>query len=144
MEQPSAQRRLAAFPVGHFRRRTPRRKIATMLDVIIREHDGKPDRELLHTILVEFYFLNNKIDKFMSEITDKIAAISATVDGIATDVASIGTEITDLKNQVANGQDATATVAALDGLATKVNAAKAALDALVPATAPAGDAQSAA
>ena len=80
----------------------------------------------------------------MSEITDKIAAISATVDGIATDVASIGTEITDLKNQVANGQDATATVAALDGLATKVNAAKAALDALVPATAPAGDAQSAA
>ena len=69
----------------------------------------------------------------MSEITDKIAAIAATVDGIATDVAGIGTEITDLKNQVANGQDTATTVAALDALAAKASAAKAALDGLLPA-----------
>lgn len=106
-----------------------------MLDIIIEKHGSKTDRELGLAVLYELFLLNQKIDSFMSQTTDLLQKISDDVTGISDDVASIGQEITDLKAQVAAGQDSQATIDALTALEQKTSAAKTALDALVPAPA---------
>jgi hypothetical protein len=99
---PSTQRRLAAFPLGHFGRRTPRRKIATMLDVIKRRHAETPDRELFYLILVEFELLNNKIDHFMSNTSQALTDLGAKFQKAYAEVTAKIQALTDAVN---NNQD---------------------------------------
>lgn len=93
------------------------------------EHAHRIDRELFYMILENQFLIFQKLQSFMSQTTDLLAKLGEDIAGIAADVATIGQEITDLKNKT----DDPATVAALTDLEAKASAAKTALDALVPA-----------
>lgn len=99
------------------------------------EHAHRIDRELLYMILENQFFIFQKHESFMSQTTGLLQQISDNVTGISTDIGGVAQEITDLKNQVAAGQDSADTIAKLTDLATRSSSAKAALDALVPAPA---------
>lgn len=119
-----------------------------MLDIIIKENLGKPDRDLLHQILANQHYIISKFS-IMSTQDDKIkqdiaavlvafTAIGADLSTIADDQTKMVTLIANLKNQEATGQDQSATVTALDdlvtksqGIADKTKAAAAAIESIV-------------
>ena len=106
-----------------------------MFNFFKNQHAHLSDRDLLITVLVNQFSIIQKLESFMSQTTDLIAKLGEDIAGIAADVATIGQEITDLKNKT----DDPATVSALTDLEGKAAATKAALDSLIPAPATGGD-----
>lgn len=70
-----------------------------MLDIIIQEHAGKSDRDLLHIVLLEFHYLNKKIDKIMGQFED----FSAALDKLDTDISGVAAELAAIGSQTPTG-----------------------------------------
>lgn len=99
------------------------------IEQIIEAFEGKTDRHLLHQVLLEFHFLNIKIDKIMSEqdsINADVAAIKAVFDKIGADLTTINAGIAALQAQIASG--ATVDTTALDALVAQGQALQGTVD----------------
>lgn len=112
-----------------------------MLNIIIQENADKTDRDLLHKILANQYFIISKIAIFMdiqSQINADVAAIKAALDKISADSTVVTAGIAALQAQVAGGTQVDLTQ--LDALAAQAATVQASVDATAAALTPASTA----
>jgi outer membrane murein-binding lipoprotein Lpp len=69
------------------------------MHISIEEHLSKTDRELLYTILVNQFLINQKLDKIMGQFED----FSAALDKLDTDISAVAKELGDIASQTPTG-----------------------------------------
>lgn len=107
------------------------------MKIIIEEYRDHSDRELLHQLLLEFHYLNLKIQKIMNtqdQINADVAAIKAALGKISEDNAALAAGIAALQGQVAGGTPVDLTQ--LDALAAQAATVQASVDATAAALTP--------
>jgi len=79
-----------------------------MIEIIIEKYKEHSDRDLLHIVLVEFHFLNLKIDTLMNkaEFIQAITDLKTEVSGVADEVDVVSGKVDNLESLINNAGDA--------------------------------------